>query len=519
MKETLKLESTRMMGVKVLTYVVAVLGAIVVAVTMMRGGNWIVFGGSSAAMFALALYASRLGSGLAARVSVTIASVAQVTLIVAAMSGHQWQLDVHMMFFALLAVLTLLACPKSLVVAAGFTAVHHVGLTLLWPTLVYPSVDLSGNLVRTVIHALIVVAETGILLGAVISYLKQLDVLNADQAALSETMAALSQEKIAVDAKEQAQSEVVAQLHDRLTLIASGDLDAEIHEQFPEGYENLRVSFNAAVASLSGIIRSVTSVSSQIETDSAELAEVSASVANSTEKQADALSQVTDAVEYIAEAMSGAVETTEDTQKRFDSTRTVTREGTEVVRQAVTTMDEIEESSSQIDHVVTLIEDIAFQTNLLALNAGVEAARAGEAGAGFAIVASEVRELARRSAEAAQNINALISQSNGHVTKGVSLVRQVGKALETIFEEVNEVSQNISEIAKISNEQSASVTQIRDSMQTIGSETQANAARSEEASAATASLDMAVDRLVQGLSGFRVKDGALQDNSGRRAAA
>lgn len=519
MNETLKLETIRKSGVKVLMYVAVVLGAVVVTVTLARGGNLMVLGGSAVALCGLAVYATRLDGSLAARVSAAVASVGQVTLILAALSGHAWQLDVHMVFFALLAALTLLACPVSLVAAAGFTAVHHLGLTLLWPALVYPSIDLSGNLIRTVVHAVIVVVETGILLGAVITYLKQLDVLQTEQTALSDTMAALSLEKVAVEAKEQAQAEVVAQLHDRLTQIAQGDLDAEIEQQFPEGYEDLRLSYNAAVASLSGIIRSVTSVSSQIETDSAELAEVSASVAHSTEKQADALSQVTDAVEHIADAMSGAVATTVDTQKRFDTTKSVTREGTEVVRQAVTTMDEIEESSSQIDHVVTLIEDIAFQTNLLALNAGVEAARAGEAGAGFAIVASEVRELARRSAEAAQNINALISQSNGHVTKGVSLVRKVGKALETIFEEVNEVSQNISEIAQISNEQAASVTQIRDSMQTIGAETQGNAARSEEASAATASLDLAVERLVAGLAGFRVKGRAAQNTSRRRAAA
>ncbi|MGR3714433.1 MAG: methyl-accepting chemotaxis protein [Shimia sp.] len=194
-------------------------------------------------------------------------------------------------------------------------------------------------------------------------------------------------------------------------------------------------------------------------------------------------------------------------QQRFDCTHKVTKSSTDVVRQAVNTMDEIEQSSSQIDHVVALIEDIAFQTNLLALNAGVEAARAGEAGAGFAIVASEVRALAHRSSEAAQTINKLISQSNEHVGVGVSLVREVGQSLETILSEVSEVTGHINEIAEISGQQALSVQDIRSSMQTIGRETQGNAARSEEASASTARLDAAVERLVRSLSGFVVKGG------------
>ncbi|MBO9476458.1 methyl-accepting chemotaxis protein [Shimia sp. R11_0] len=512
MKEHPKLVKSRQTGVKVLAIVAALLGVVAVGVGAMLGGNVPVITGGSAILVGLAVYATRLGGGLAARLSVSVACCGQIMVLLAAMAGHPWQLDIHMMFFAMLAMISMLICPVSIVAAAGVIALHHLSMTFLLPSLVYPSVDLLENVGRTALHAVIVVAETGILVGSVINYKRQLKALSKEQSAQAELMDTVREEKALIEAKEKAQSHVVETLHERLTRISQGNLDAFIHDKFADGYEDLRKSFNDSVQSLGGIVSSVTKISSQIEIDSRELSEVSLNVAHSTEKQAGELQHVTEAVEHIAEAMKGAVGKAMDTQKRFDNTTHLTRNGTEVVRQAVSTMDEIEASSSQIDHVVTLIEDIAFQTNLLALNAGVEAARAGEAGAGFAIVASEVRELAHRSAEAAQNINGLISQSNGHVASGVSLVREVGVALETILNDVSEVRGNIAEISEISDKQAQSVAQIRDSMQTIGSETQANAARSEEASAATSSLDMAVDRLVDGLSGFRVADEARQEH-------
>ncbi|MFY0616393.1 methyl-accepting chemotaxis protein [Shimia sp.] len=506
MNEHPKLIQSRKTGVKVLAAIAVILGALAGGMAVMNGGNVPMLGGAAAALAGLGFYATRLGGNLAARLSVSVACSGQIMVILAAMAGHAWQLDVHMMFFAMLAMLSLMICPVSIIAAAGVIAVHHLSMTFLFPTLVYPSVDLLENVGRTVVHAVIVVAETAILVGSVLNYRRQLDELSKEQELQAELMQTVRGEKAVVETKEKAQSHVVATLHERLSRIAQGNLDALIDEPFEAGYEDLRKSFNDSVHSLGGTVRSVTRLSSQIEVDSRELSEVSLNVAHSTEKQAGELQHVTEAVERIAEAMQGAVAKAMDTQTRFDNTTSLTQNGTEVVRQAVSTMDEIEASSSQIDHVVTLIEDIAFQTNLLALNAGVEAARAGEAGAGFAIVASEVRELAHRSAEAAQNINGLITQSNSHVVNGVTLVRQVGDALETILGDVSEVRGNIAEISEISDTQAQSVAQIRDSMQTIGSETQANAARSEEASAATSSLDMAVDRLVDGLSGFRVAE-------------
>src|SRR6516165_10836023 len=110
--------------------------------------------------------------------------------------------------------------------------------------------------------------------------------------------------------------------------------------------------------------------------------------------------------------------------------------GNAIMHQTINAMSGIETSTQHIGRIIGAIEEIAFQTNLLALNAGVEAARAGEAGRGFAVIASEVRALAQRAAEAAKEIKALISASSSEVENGVGLVAKTGESLARIVVKV-----------------------------------------------------------------------------------
>ena len=135
--------------------------------------------------------------------------------------------------------------------------------------------------------------------------------------------------------------------------------------------------------------------------------------------------------------------------------------------ETVAAISHIKQSSSQINEIIVVIDEIAFQTNLLALNAGVEAARAGEAGSGFAVVAQEVRDLAQRSAQAAREIKDLIDRSTTEVDNGVSLVDRTGSALKDISDQVNSMTSEVTEIVESARKQSSAIDEINRSISSL----------------------------------------------------
>ncbi len=273
-----------------------------------------------------------------------------------------------------------------------------------------------------------------------------------------------------------------------LSSLANGDVAYRIDTPFTGNLDRLRVDFNEAVARLQAALQSVGANAAAINAGAEEVRTAADDLARRTEQQAASVEETAAALEQVTTTVKDAAKRAEDVGERVERARVGAEKSGEVVRKAVSAMEQISKSSSEIINIITVIDDIAFQTNLLALNAGVEAARAGEAGKGFAVVAQEVRELAQRSANAAKEIKSLITTSGEHVDSGVALVGQTGKALEAIVGEVQEIDEHIRAIVISTREQSTGLQEINVAVNTMDQGTQQNSAMVEQQTAASHSL-------------------------------
>lgn len=187
--------------------------------------------------------------------------------------------------------------------------------------------------------------------------------------------------------------------------------------------------------------------------------------------------------------------------------------GNEHMKEMLKAMDEINQSSSNINKIIKVIDDIAFQTNILALNAAVEAARAGQYGKGFAVVAEEVRNLAARSANAAKETTDLIEDSIEKAESGARIAKETADALEMIVDGVTSVSNLVNEIQKASSEQAAAISRINQGIMQVSQVVQENSATSEQSAAASEELSGQAEMLKHLVERFRLKNVVTGKNS------
>jgi methyl-accepting chemotaxis protein len=249
---------------------------------------------------------------------------------------------------------------------------------------------------------------------------------------------------------------------------------------------------------------SIRSNTAGIHSGSGEIAVAADDLSRRTEQQAAGLEETAATLDQITATVKNTAEGAIQAQKVVASAKTDADHSGEVVRKAIAAMGGIEKSSKQIGQIIGVIDEIAFQTNLLALNAGVEAARAGDAGRGFPVVASEVRALAQRSAEAAKEIKSLISASTTQVGQGVDLVGETGKALGRIVVQVAEINTLVASITASAQEQSSALHQVNTAVNQMDQVTQQNAAMVEETTAAAHSLSKESEELARLIGRFQV---------------
>ncbi|WP_426803640.1 methyl-accepting chemotaxis protein [Xanthomonas campestris] len=292
-----------------------------------------------------------------------------------------------------------------------------------------------------------------------------------------------------------------------LQSIAAGDLTARMSGEFRGVFAQMRDDANATATQLAEIVGSIKTSAVSIKGAASEIAAGNQDLSQRTEQQAANLEETAASMEELTSTVKQNAEGARQANQLAIGAASVAVQGGEVVGRVVETMSGIEASSKKIADIISVIDGIAFQTNILALNAAVEAARAGEQGRGFAVVASEVRTLAQRSSGAAKEIKDLIDDSVQRVAEGSALVHTAGKTMGEVVASVQRVTDIMGEISAASQEQSAGIEQVNQTITQMDETTQQNAALVEEATAAARSLEEQAVQLTEAVAVFKTDAG------------
>jgi len=291
--------------------------------------------------------------------------------------------------------------------------------------------------------------------------------------------------------------------------VASGDLSVRI--QPPRGVLNQKTEigriWSAMVqmgTNLLDIVGQVRASAEHIANGAHEIASGYSDLSQRTEEQASTLEETAASMEELSATVKQNADHCRQANSRAADNGTHAEEAGTSMRRVTDTMSRIESGSKKIAEIIGLIEGIAFQTNILALNAAVEAARAGEHGRGFNVVATEVRSLAQRSAQAADEIKALISASTKDVSSGVALATQAQDAVDRAARGTREVRELLDSISRASEEQNAGVVEIGKALSQLENVTQQNAALVEEGAAASTTFEQEATRLIDVVGAFKV---------------
>ncbi|MFY8351326.1 methyl-accepting chemotaxis protein [Pseudoalteromonas sp. SSM20] len=299
-------------------------------------------------------------------------------------------------------------------------------------------------------------------------------------------------------------SQVLNDLDSLFENLVSGDLTARVTTHYDGQFKRLKENANNTVSKLDSLLSNLLTLAQSVSNSVHEIAHANEDLRRRTESQASAVEQTSVSVQRVNESAKVAQSNLMDTEQLMLTMQTNAKSGQNIAFDAKATMQQVSASSERIKNIIGVIDEIAFQTNLLALNAAVEAARAGEHGRGFSVVASEVRNLAQRSAQSANEIKSLITSSVEQVTQGNLHVDKSSEALVGIASSITNANEKMEEIAEANKQQTASFNEINIAVNNIEQSTQQNAAMVEQIASSAAALNEETKRMVEEVNYFKV---------------
>lgn len=416
-----------------------------------------------------------------ARMAMSVTCIAMPALLLFVAKGQIWQTDLHMLFFALIAVVAILCDWRTILAAAAVIAVHHLGFGMLVPAW---SFERAGSVERVGLHAVILLIEASSLILIVHKIVSLIEL---------------------VDRTNVCREYVTASLGEALAALQAGDLTREITAEYPPSCEDLRANFNTAVASLRMTIGAWNASADRIRAGTRDIAGDSTQLAERTARDAVSLRETAVVLVHVERRLRATAATSGLTSSRADQAITIAEEGRSIADEAVQAMGWVSNSAKDIEGVIEGLDKIAFQARVLAMNAAVEARRAGDAGRGFAVVADLVSALAMRLEDQARRAWDQLSITQDGMATAVRAVQGADLAFAKVAAGIGDFHEAMSGIAIDNKAQSAAVSQISASVGALDQSTQHNAEMVEQIADAVHRLNSEAKLLVDNASLFRTE--------------
>jgi len=296
----------------------------------------------------------------------------------------------------------------------------------------------------------------------------------------------------------------VSELTNVLSEIGEGNLDLAITADYRGDFVEIKDSLNNIINSLNQIMGDINEAAEQVSAGAIQVSDGSQTLSQGSTEQASSIEELTASIAEIASQTKQNALSISQVDELSRNMSDNASKGNTQMKDMLKSMEEINDASTNISKIIKVIDDIAFQTNILALNAAVEAARAGQHGKGFAVVAEEVRSLAARSAEAANETTGLIEGSMNKVQAGTKIANETAAAFDSIVREIDKARALISDISQASNEQATAIAQIDRGIEQVSQVVQSNSATAEESAAASEELSGQAEMLKEMVAKFKL---------------